>query len=105
MVSRSALYIVATPIGNLDDLTLRAKTILNEVDFIAAEDTRHSGRLFAHFGIETPAIAFHEHSGSTQLEKLLEELESGKSIALISDAGTPLISDPGYPLSYIFSFL
>lgn len=92
----TALYIVATPIGNLADMTQRAVDTLNGVDLIAAEDTRHSKRLMQHYSITTPMLAYHEHGGEQQTGKLLELLTSGKSIALISDAGTPLISDPGY---------
>lgn len=94
----ATLYIVATPIGNLADITLRAIDILKRVDYIAAEDTRHSLYLMQHYGIGTPMLAYHEHSGEAQTEKLLMLLQQGKSLALISDAGTPLISDPGYPL-------
>ncbi len=92
------LYIVATPIGNLADITYRAVTILGEVQLIAAEDTRHSARLLQHYGIDTPCIALHEHNERELAEKLIRRLESGTSIALISDAGTPLISDPGFHL-------
>ncbi len=92
----STLYIVATPIGNLTDMTPRAIEILNTVDLIAAEDTRHSKRLMQHFSINTRMLAYHEHGGEKQSEKLIEALQQGRSIALISDAGTPLISDPGY---------
>jgi len=92
------LYIVATPIGNLGDMTQRAVTVLNSVDLIAAEDTRNSARLLKHFSISTPMIAFHEHNERDQCEDILSRLQAGKSIALISDAGTPLISDPGYKL-------
>lgn len=92
------LYIVATPIGNLDDITQRAISTLKSVDFIAAEDTRHSARLLQHFSITTPMMAYHEHSDVRRLEKITQLLVNGKSIALISDAGTPLISDPGYQL-------
>ncbi|CAA0083787.1 Ribosomal RNA small subunit methyltransferase I [BD1-7 clade bacterium] len=94
----SVLYIVATPIGNMADMTPRAKEILANADIIAAEDTRHSAYLMRHFDIRTPMLAYHEHAGESQTRKLLELLEEGKSLALISDAGTPLISDPGYPL-------
>ena len=92
------LYLVATPIGNLADITQRAISVLDKVDVIAAEDTRHSQRLLSHLGIKTKLTAYHEHNEDRVTPKLLDELESGKSIALISDAGTPLISDPGYRL-------
>jgi 16S rRNA (cytidine1402-2'-O)-methyltransferase len=100
MINRQAgeLYIVATPIGNLDDITQRAISTLKKVDFIAAEDTRHSARLLQHLNITTPMMAYHEHSDARRLQKISRLLMDGKSIALISDAGTPLISDPGYQL-------
>ncbi len=98
MNQSNALYVVATPIGNLSDMVPRAVEILKSVALIAAEDTRHSQTLLQHFGIETPLIAYHDHSDSRVLERLTQLIESGKSIALISDAGTPLISDPGYRL-------
>jgi 16S rRNA (cytidine1402-2'-O)-methyltransferase len=91
-----ALYIVATPIGNLGDMTARAIEVLRGVALIAAEDTRHSAVLFRHFGITTKCVAFHEHNERQQTEKLIERLQRGDSVALISDAGTPLLSDPGY---------
>ena len=92
------LYIVATPIGNLDDISLRAIATLNAVDLIAAEDTRHSKYLLNHLGIETPMISCHEHNEKSRSAMLLEKLAAGSNVALISDAGTPLISDPGYKL-------
>ena len=92
------LYIVATPIGNLGDITLRALEVLGNVDLIAAEDTRHSRPLLQHYGIATPTRAFHDHNEEAAASQLLEMLASGGRIALISDAGTPLISDPGYRL-------
>ena len=92
------LYIVATPIGNLDDISLRAIATLKTVDLIAAEDTRHSKYLLNHLGIETPMISCHEHNEKSRSEMLLEKLAAGSNVALISDAGTPLISDPGYKL-------
>ena len=92
------LYIVATPIGHLADITQRALSILNSVSVIAAEDTRHSSYLLKHYQIKTPLIAYHEHNESTRSPELVERLLKGDSIALISDAGTPLISDPGYRL-------
>jgi len=94
--STATLYVVATPIGNLADMVPRAVEILQSVDLIAAEDTRHSVRLMQYFNIDTPMVAYHDHSGSVAVERLLDKLRSGESIALISDAGTPLISDPGY---------
>ncbi len=97
-VSAGTLYLVATPIGNLDDITQRAINVLEQVDFIAAEDTRHSQRLLSHLGIKTKLLAYHEHNEDYITSKFLDELEAGKSIAVISDAGTPLISDPGYRL-------
>ena len=92
------LYLVPTPIGNREDITLRALNVLRDVDVILAEDTRSSGRLLDHFSIKTPVASFHAFNEHKVLEKYLEELQSGKSIALISDAGTPGISDPGYLL-------
>ena len=92
------LYIVATPIGNLDDLTPRARQTLADVDLIAAEDTRHTGRLLSHFGVKTPQKALHDHNESKLVPVLIEELLRGKNVALVSDAGTPLVSDPGYRL-------
>jgi 16S rRNA (cytidine1402-2'-O)-methyltransferase len=92
------LYLVATPIGNLEDITFRAVRILREVDRIACEDTRHTRKLLDHYQIATPLVSYHEHNEQTRSEELLRELEAGKSIALVSDAGTPLIADPGYRL-------
>ncbi|WP_377887167.1 16S rRNA (cytidine(1402)-2'-O)-methyltransferase [Alkalihalobacillus sp. R86527] len=92
------LYLVPTPIGNLDDMTFRAVKILNEVDLIAAEDTRQSKKLTNHFEIETTLTSYHEHNKETSGPKLIEKLRSGKSIALVSDAGMPAISDPGFEL-------
>ncbi|MDD5084669.1 MAG: 16S rRNA (cytidine(1402)-2'-O)-methyltransferase [Candidatus Omnitrophica bacterium] len=92
------LYIIATPIGNLEDITLRALRLLKEVDLILSEDTRYTRKLLAHYGIHTPRMSFHEHSGGTKAAKVIELLKSGKNAALVSDSGTPLISDPGYPL-------
>lgn len=95
---RGVLYVCATPIGNLGDITLRALDVLREVDFIVAEDTRVAKRLLNSYGIKKPVISFHEHSPKSRLRQLLKLLESGKSIAIISDAGTPCISDPGAEL-------
>lgn len=92
------LYLIATPIGNLEDITQRALRILAEVDLIACEDTRHSRRLLDHHGISRPLVSYHEHNEADRSLDLLERLRQGTSIALISDAGTPLISDPGYRL-------
>ena len=90
------LYLVATPIGNLGDITLRALETLRSVDFVASEDTRTTGRLLKHFEISRPQIAFHEHNEDKAGERILGLLREGKSVALVTDAGTPGISDPGY---------
>ncbi|HEU4342471.1 MAG TPA: 16S rRNA (cytidine(1402)-2'-O)-methyltransferase [Candidatus Binatia bacterium] len=92
------LYIVATPIGNLEDMTLRGVRTLGEADVIAAEDTRHTQILLNHFGIRTPVTSYHEHNEKTKARQLMDRLERGQSVALVSDAGTPAISDPGYRL-------
>ncbi len=92
------LYVVATPIGNLEDITYRAVRILSEVDLVAAEDTRHSRKLFARFDIHKPLISYHDHNEQQRQEELLCRLMAGEDIALISDAGTPCIADPGYRL-------
>jgi 16S rRNA (cytidine1402-2'-O)-methyltransferase len=97
-VAQATLYIVATPIGNLGDMVPRAVSVLQSVALIAAEDTRHSRRLLDHFNIATRCVAYHDHSTPHELAALLDQLRAGASIALISDAGTPLISDPGYRL-------
>jgi len=97
-MSEAVLYVVATPIGNLEDMTPRALRVLESVALIAAEDTRHSGRLLSHFNIKTPMIAVHDHNERQQQQKIIEKLQRGDDIALISDAGTPLISDPGFVL-------
>ncbi|CAM3289997.1 16S rRNA (cytidine(1402)-2'-O)-methyltransferase [Pseudomonas floridensis] len=93
-----SLYVVATPIGNLDDMSVRALKVLREVALIAAEDTRHSSRLMQHFGISTPLAACHEHNERDEGSRFITRLLAGDDVALISDAGTPLISDPGYHL-------
>lgn len=98
MAAHGQLFIVATPIGNLEDITARALRVLAEVDVIAAEDTRHSAKLMQHFSINTPLIACHDHNERDLAERLIVRMQGGDSVALISDAGTPLISDPGYHL-------
>ncbi len=97
-MSPAGLYVVATPIGNLEDISYRAVNILTGADLIAAEDTRHSRVLLAHYGITTPMQALHEHNEAQVVGRMLERIAAGEAIALISDAGTPLISDPGYRL-------
>lgn len=97
-MTEPTLYVVATPIGNLGDMVPRAVEVLQRVDLIAAEDTRHSSRLLSHFDITTQAIAYHDHTDAKQVASLIDRLQQGQSIALISDAGTPLVSDPGYRL-------
>ncbi len=97
-IEPGTLYVVATPLGNLADITYRAVQVLQGVDLIAAEDTRHSAMLLRHYGIDTPMISLHEHNEPLRAEKLITRLLRRESIALISDAGTPLISDPGYRL-------
>jgi 16S rRNA (cytidine1402-2'-O)-methyltransferase len=97
-IMKGVLYVVATPIGNLDDWSPRAVATLKAVSVIAAEDTRHSGRLMQYFDISTRLVAVHDHNESARVEHLLQQIEAGADIALISDAGTPLISDPGYRL-------
>ena len=92
------LYVVATPIGNLDDLTPRARETLASVDLVAAEDTRHTRGLLSHIGADPALMALHEHNEERALHRLIEALENGKDVALVSDAGTPLVSDPGYRL-------
>ena len=92
------LYLVATPIGNLEDITLRALRVLKEADLIACEDTRHTGRLLAHYSIETSLVSYHEHNEASRAAELVERLRSGTTIAMVSDAGMPLVSDPGYRL-------
>ncbi|MEM9543613.1 MAG: 16S rRNA (cytidine(1402)-2'-O)-methyltransferase [Cyanobacteria bacterium P01_E01_bin.42] len=92
------LYLVGTPIGNLEDMTFRGVRILQEVDLIAAEDTRHTGKLLKHFQIQTPQISYHDHNKRERSGELLHRLQSGETIALVTDAGMPGISDPGYEL-------
>ncbi|MES1946731.1 hypothetical protein C84B14_05266, partial [Salinisphaera sp. C84B14] len=94
----AALWIVATPIGNLGDFSDRARRTLAEVALIAAEDTRHSARLTRHLGIDTPMMSLHEHNEGARIDTIVNRLAAGDSVALISDAGTPLVSDPGYAL-------
>ncbi|MSN26375.1 MAG: 16S rRNA (cytidine(1402)-2'-O)-methyltransferase [Geobacter sp.] len=97
-MSAATLYIIATPIGNLEDMTYRAVRILGEVDLVAAEDTRHSLKLLTHFGISKSMTSYFDHNQQFKGERILNMLRQGKSVALISDAGTPCISDPGYQL-------
>lgn len=92
------LYLVGTPIGNLEDITLRAMRTLKEVDLIAAEDTRRTGKLLQHLQIDTPQISYHEHNHNSRIPELVSHLKQGKNIALVTDAGMPSISDPGYKL-------
>ena len=98
MNSPGTLHVVATPIGNLADLSPRAQEVLRRVDAICAEDTRHSKQLLAHFGIERPLLALHEHNEDAIAERIVARLQEGQSLALVSDAGTPLVSDPGFRL-------
>jgi len=97
-MSQTGLYVVATPIGNMEDMSYRAVRVLSEVDLIAAEDTRHSLPLLSHYGIRTTMQALHEHNEEQVTGRILQRIKNGEAIALISDAGTPLISDPGYRL-------
>ncbi len=94
----STLYVVATPIGNLEDITTRALRVLKEVDMILCEDTRHTKRLLAHYSITTPTSSYHQHSGGAKVKKIIDLLHEGKNLALVSDAGTPGINDPGVML-------
>lgn len=94
----ASLYVVATPIGNLQDLSPRAATVLSEVAMVAAEDTRHTARLLRHLGVRVPMLSLHEHNESARVDRIDAYLAAGESIALVSDAGTPLISDPGFVL-------
>ena len=95
---KGVLYLVPTPIGNLEDMTFRAIRILKEADLIAAEDTRQTKKLCNYFEIETPVMSYHEHNKEVSGKKILEKLEEGKTVALVSDAGMPCISDPGYDI-------
>jgi 16S rRNA (cytidine1402-2'-O)-methyltransferase len=97
-VAAGTLYVVATPIGNRQDITLRALEVLKRADLVAAEDTRKTARLLAHFGLATPLVSYHEHNESTRTTDLLRRLQQGLSIALVTNAGTPGVSDPGYRL-------
>lgn len=97
-VNSGTLYIVGTPIGNLEDTTFRAIKTLQEVDLIAAEDTRHTSKLLQHFQILTPQLSYHQHNEQSRIPELIEKLNQGKTIALVTDAGMPAISDPGYEL-------
>jgi 16S rRNA (cytidine1402-2'-O)-methyltransferase len=97
-MSTARLHIVATPIGNMEDITLRAIRVLSEVDVVAAEDTRHTRSLLSHHGIATPLFALHEHNEEKAAPMLIRRIVDGESVALVSDAGTPLLSDPGYRL-------
>ena len=92
------LYLVFTPIGNLEDITLRALRVLREADVIAAEDTRHTGRLLAHFDIKKPLLSLHEHNEKDRIQNILNRLSNNEQVALVSDAGAPTVSDPGYQL-------
>lgn len=97
-VNASTLYVVGTPIGNLEDMTFRAVQVLQQVDLIAAEDTRHTGKLLQHFQIQTPQISYHDHNRQMRLSELIQRLQQGQSLAVVTDAGIPGISDPGFDL-------
>ncbi|MFN5704116.1 MAG: 16S rRNA (cytidine(1402)-2'-O)-methyltransferase, partial [Gammaproteobacteria bacterium] len=97
-LKKGALYVVATPIGNLGDLSPRARDVLAGADLICAEDTRHTRQMLNALGLDRPLLALHEHNESARVAQVLAQLQSGKTLALVSDAGTPLISDPGYRL-------
>jgi 16S rRNA (cytidine1402-2'-O)-methyltransferase len=98
MIPRGALYLVATPIGNLDDITLRAIRVLRDADVVACEDTRHTRGLLAHLGVRTATLSLHEHNERERIPQILDLLRAGKQVALVSDAGTPVVSDPGAAL-------
>ena len=98
MSDSGTIYIVSTPIGNLEDITLRAIRILGEVDLVAAEDTRHTGKLLAHLGLKTRMVSYHDATESRRAPELLDRVRTGLNLALVSDAGTPLVADPGYRL-------
>ncbi len=89
------LFVLATPIGNLEDITVRALRVLGQADLIACEDTRHTAKLLNHYGIHRPTVSYHQHNEASRANELLERLQSGAQVALVSDAGTPVISDPG----------
>ena len=93
---RGTLYVVATPIGNLEDITYRAVRVLKEADLIACEDTRHTAKLLQHYGLDKPTVSYHEHNEAARAEELVAKLEQGLNVAQVSDAGMPGISDPGY---------
>jgi 16S rRNA (cytidine1402-2'-O)-methyltransferase len=97
-IMQGKLCVVATPIGNLEDMTLRGLRLLKEADVIACEDTRHTRKLLTHFAIETPMVSYHEHNEQARSEELIERIAGGDTVALVSDAGTPMLSDPGYRL-------
>jgi 16S rRNA (cytidine1402-2'-O)-methyltransferase len=98
VTSAGTLFVVATPIGNIDDISLRAQTVLGKVDLIAAEDTRHTGKLLSRLGIDAKLLSCHEHNEAARVPQILESLLAGHDVALVSDAGTPLLSDPGFRL-------